>query len=349
LVTSQTEFLKTLGEVDVEKLELDRLQKVGAGAIPPNVILERKYTVQKLESRLAADREALKLHGLNDQQVQSIETDRKLLRTLEIFAPSLEGTADSEFRLTDARLQPVSYQPTDVADALPTAADDAPDQPAPLANARRMILEELKVHQGQALNAGEPLCVLADYSRLYIEGQAFERDSPAIVAARERGWHVTAEFEGDSAASQLHDLPIAYVANAVDVEARTLHFYVDLPNHMLPPPPGTEDSPFITWKYRPGQRLELAVPVEEWVDQLVLPVEAVAQEGAEAYVFLQNGKRFDRKSVHVRHRDQHSVVIANDGSLFPSDVVALRGAHQLQMALKNKSGGGVDPHAGHTH
>ena len=51
----------------------------------------------------------------------------------------------------------------------------------------------------------------------------------------------------------------------------------------------------------------------------------------------------------VDYRDQSSTVIANDGSLFPGDIVALKGAHQMQMALKNKSGGGVDPHAGHTH
>jgi hypothetical protein len=53
--------------------------------------------------------------------------------------------------------------------------------------------------------------------------------------------------------------------------------------------------------------------------------------------------------VHVQYRDQTSVVIANDGSLFTGDVVAMRSAHQMQMALKNKSGGGVDPHAGHNH
>jgi len=29
--------------------------------------------------------------------------------------------------------------------------------------------------------------------------------------------------------------------------------------------------------------------------------------------------------------------------------VARTGAHQMLMALKNKSGGGVDPHAGHNH
>jgi hypothetical protein len=51
----------------------------------------------------------------------------------------------------------------------------------------------------------------------------------------------------------------------------------------------------------------------------------------------------------VIYRDQAYAVIKNDGSVFPGDIVAQRGAHQLQMALKNKSGGGADPHAGHNH
>ena len=93
----------------------------------------------------------------------------------------------------------------------------------------------------------------------------------------------------------------------------------------------------------------MRVPVEEWTAQIVLPVEAIAREGAESFVFQQNGKHFDRVPVHVRYRDSSHAVIASDGSLFPGDVVALRGAHQMQMALKNKSGGGVDPHAGHNH
>jgi cobalt-zinc-cadmium efflux system membrane fusion protein len=42
-------------------------------------------------------------------------------------------------------------------------------------------------------------------------------------------------------------------------------------------------------------------------------------------------------------------VVAQDGSLFPGDVVALTGAAQLQMALRNRSGGAIDPHAGHSH
>jgi len=35
--------------------------------------------------------------------------------------------------------------------------------------------------------------------------------------------------------------------------------------------------------------------------------------------------------------------------LFPGDTIAMTAAQQLQLALKNKSGGAIDPHAGHTH
>jgi hypothetical protein len=76
-------------------------------------------------------------------------------------------------------------------------------------------------------------------------------------------------------------------------------------------------------------------------------VEAVAGDGAEFFVFMQNGSRFDRRPVHVEYRDQFSVVIANDGSLFPGDIVAMTGAHLMQMALKKRSAPAV-PH-GHSH
>ncbi len=111
----------------------------------------------------------------------------------------------------------------------------------------------------------------------------------------------------------------------------------------------TEGQRFISWKYRLGQRLQLQVPVEVWENEIVVPVDAVVKEGADWFVFQQNGKHFDRVPVHIKHRDQTAAVIASDGSIFPGDVIALKSAHQMQMAIKNKSGGGADPHAGHTH
>jgi membrane fusion protein, heavy metal efflux system len=106
---------------------------------------------------------------------------------------------------------------------------------------------------------------------------------------------------------------------------------------------------YVEWRYKPGQRMQLRVPVEEWPERIVLPTEAVAQEGVENYVFRANGDHFDRQAVHVEHRDSQSVVIANDGALFPGERIAMSAAQQLQLALKNKAHGAIDPHAGHSH
>jgi multidrug efflux pump subunit AcrA (membrane-fusion protein) len=95
--------------------------------------------------------------------------------------------------------------------------------------------------------------------------------------------------------------------------------------------------------------MQLRVPVEELPERIVLPTEAVAQDGLENYVFRVNGDHFDRQPVKVDYRDPQWVVVANDGSLFPGEKIALSAAQQLQLALKNKSGGAIDPHAGHNH
>ena len=140
-----------------------------------------------------------------------------------------------------------------------------------------------------------------------------------------------------------------FLANQIDPVSRALRFYVRLPNRVIRKSQDADGRLFLDWKFKPGQRLQFLVPMEKWKDRIVLPVDAVAQEGAETFVFQQNGDHFDRRAVHVEYQDQFWVVIANDGSLFPGDTVAFAGAHQMQMALKNKAGGGVDPHAGHNH
>ena len=122
-----------------------------------------------------------------------------------------------------------------------------------------------------------------------------------------------------------------------------------LPNRVVRRDTTPDGRGFVYWQFKPGQRTQVRIPVEEWTDRIVLPVEAVAQEGAEAYVFEANDDHFDRRPVHVEYRDQEWVVIANDGSLQLGNTVAMSGAHQMQLALKNKAGGGVDPHAGHNH
>jgi len=338
LVQAQTGFLQTLGELDVERREIARLTDVAqSGAIPRSRLLEREYAKEKLEALLGAQSEALRLHGLSESQVEQIARDRHLLKELQVFAPAPDEHSSDELRLARQPFQQVAWQPE--AGRLEPHAPSTP-----------LVISDLHVHKGQSVAAGETLCVLSDYSDLYIEGLAFEQDAGAIAAAAARQWTVTAVMEQPGGRHQFLDaLRIIRLSNEVDPDSRTLRFYVRLPNEIESSTASEDGHRFIGWRYRPGQRLQLQVPVEEWPDSIVLPVDAVTREGAEFYVFQQNGDHFDRVTVHVKYRDQTSVVIASDGSLFPGDVVALRGAHQMQMALKNRSGGGVDPHAGHTH
>lgn len=338
LVNAQTEFVKTLGELEVEEREIKRLQSVTqSGAIAGKLLLDREYARDKLTALLRAQREALKLHGLSEAQVDQIATERRLLRELQVFAPSIDSHGDDELKLTGRLVRQASFQQ-------PVAPADI-EQP----HSGPLILQQLDVHKGQSVNAGETLCILTDYDKLFIEGMAFEQDVSQLREASAKEWSVDAVFQqADDKTEVVKGLKLAYLANNVDLTSRTLHFYVRLPNEV------TKDrrdqgNRYVEWKYLPGQRLQLRIPVEEWPDQIVLPVDAVAREGAESFVFQQNGDHFDRIPVHVKYRDQYSAVIENDGSLFPGDVVALRGAHQMQMALKNKAGGGVDPHAGHNH
>jgi membrane fusion protein, heavy metal efflux system len=337
LVDTQTQFLKTLSELDVEKREIARLEAITqSGAISAKTLIERRYSKEKIEAYLGSMREALKLHGLSDSQIATIESERKLLRDLTIETPDIDSRSKNE----ELRLSHIPFRTTSFV-STPTEK--------PVVSRRPLIIEDLKVQKGQGVTSGEMLCSLSDFSSLYIEGQAFEQDAPMVTHAAQNGWMIDAIVQTTGNPEVIPGLKLAFVGNSVDPTTRTLSFYVDLPNQILRDEKNDQGQRFLTWKFRIGQRLQLQVPVDVWEDQLVLPVDAVVKDGADWYAFQQNGDHFDRIAVHVKHRDQAHVVVDNDGVLFPGDVVALRAAHQLQMALKNKSGGAVDPHAGHSH
>ena len=340
LVQAQTEFLKTIGELEVERREIKRLtDATSTGAVAKIKLIERQYEEEKLTAHLRAQQEALRLHGLSERQVQQIASERRLLRELQIAVPFPDRHSDDELKLTGSAVRRAAFQ---------EAALQPP--PAPEPEKAPLVISDLKVHKGQAVAAGETLCVLSDMRQLYIEGQAFEQDMELLEHATNQGWPITAiQPTHGNEPVVIENLQVAYLDNRVNAETRALKFFVGLPNSIVRTVRSEDGQRFIGWRFKPGQRMQLRIPVEEWANRIVLPVDAVAKEGAEYFVFMENGDHFDRRTVHVEYRDQFNVVVANDGSLFEGDVVAFTGAHQMQMALKNKSGGAVDPHAGHNH
>jgi cobalt-zinc-cadmium efflux system membrane fusion protein len=314
LVVAQSDFLKTAEELDVVKREVNRLQQVTSqGAIAGKTWLERKYEQDKLEGVLRSQRQQLLLHGLTASQIDGILANHTLVSSITVSVPS---PAEETSGQTPERL---------------------------------LQVEQLKVQPGQHVAEGQTLSTLGDYAELHIEGKAFEDDAPALIRAADHKWTATAMIAASGQKpTKVTGLKILYLANRIDPETRAFLFYVRLPNRLVRDRTDGGHR-FSDWQFRPGQRVQLLVPVEQWTDRIVLPVDAVVQDGAESYVFEEHDGHFDRRTVRVEYRDQHSVVLANNGALKPGVAVAVAGAYQLHLAMKNKAGGAVAPHAGHRH
>ena len=312
LVESQRNFLRSVEELDVVETELKRLESIG-DAIPGKVVLAQKYRKQQLDAAIHAQREGLLLHGLSEQQVSDITQNRSLLESLTIVAP--QGTGDCVIEDSEHLFN----------------------------------VQKLNVKPGQQVPAGTTLCVLGDHCRLYIEGKAFEEDAELLNQVMLEHRKVSAvRISRGTDRDTVNDLEILYLSDSVESDTRALHFYIGLPNKLIRDQK-KNDRRYIGWKYKPGQRFEVSIPVKHAADRIVLPVDAVVEEGAEAFVFQKNGKRFDRVEVTISDRDQRQVEIRDDGSLYPGDIIAGSGAYEMHLDMKNKAGGGIDPHAGHSH
>lgn len=168
IVDAQFAYLQTLEAIDVENKEIARLESIRSGVIAEKVVLERKFERQKLEARARAERQALLLLGLAEEQVEGIAHSRKLLHEFQVVAPlPHDETAEEHDEDGGPR----------VGESLSTPA---------------LILDELSVQRGDAVVAGQALCTLADLSLLYLEGRAFERDAAALSRATTEGWTVSA-------------------------------------------------------------------------------------------------------------------------------------------------------------
>jgi membrane fusion protein, heavy metal efflux system len=317
LVAAQSEYLRTVEELDVMRREVARIEKVTAsGAIAGKTLLARQYELQKTSALLHSQQQALILHGLTEKQVADIAASRKLLQNVMIVAPEPPERAKSG------------------PEALP------------------MEIAELTAEQGQQVVAGEPLCVLTDHASLYVEGKAFAEDAGKLQEAAKLGSPITAMVQDDGKEARPVDgLKILYVENEVERESRALRFYAMLPNELVRNETMPDGHRFVGWRYKPGQRVELLVPVERWKDRVVLPVDAVVKDGVDCYVFEKKGECFERRPVHVEYRDQRFAVLGGEKSLAPGETIVASGAYQMHLALKNRKGGAEkdDKHVGCSH
>lgn len=331
---SQAELFKATRETELVLEQRQRLTSAGsAGAIPQSRLIELDQSLRRLEASVRSYRQDLIARGIRPEQIDQI-IEGNFVTEIEVLAPPLVG-----------------------------------DRPA---DAGMGVFEvgDLQVELGTQVQAGQTLVMLADHQQLWISGKAFKREAPYLARAAEENWEVEVEFaedapgawedtlgaQGDTLGAQGdklgagEDAPqrfaIRHLANAVDPDSRTFQFVIPLRNESRSYE--RDGKRFVVWRYRPGQRVRLNVPVEELKDVIVVPAGAIVREGPEAYLFRQNGDLFDRLAVRVLHEDRATVVIANDGSVAPGWFVAQNSAASLNRVLKAQAASGT-PVGFHVH
>ncbi|MCS7045079.1 MAG: HlyD family efflux transporter periplasmic adaptor subunit [Gemmataceae bacterium] len=314
----QTELFKTCQEILLVQEQKKRLTSPDViAAVPEAKLVEVDNQLRRLTVAAQAYRADLRTRGLTAGQIDAIA----------------QGTFATEI---DVRVgQPVADAAAPSAGPIRTTA-----APRPLAAEPTWEIQQWNVELGQQVQAGQSLCLLSDHRTLLVEGRAFRHEAPLIERAAREGWPIHLDFlerDGDDWPTLDQTLLIRHIANTFDPASRTLAYYVALANQSRSFV--KNGRTFHLWRFRPGQKVRVYVPVAKLDDVFVLPAEAVVRDGPNAYVFRQNGDLFERKPVHVVHEDRRQVVVANDGSVPAGVWVAHNGAVALQRALAAGAGG----------
>ncbi len=320
LQNTQAELFRATREIQLITEQHARLEGlVKSGGIPEARLIELDSQLRRQKTLIQSYQQDLLTRGLNPEQIKNV-ADGTFVSTIDIVAPPV---IDHSKKGGD--IQPVAFQSLGI----------NVEGPA-------FEVQELNVELGQQVQAGQLLSTLANHQALFIEGHAFKREASFLAKAAENKWPIKCTFaEDDQIDWPAFDqtLQIRHLANSIDSTSRTFNFFIPLSNQSRAYE--KDNQTFIVWRFRPGQRVRLQVPVEELKDVLILPSSAIVREGPEAYVFQQNGDLFNRLAVHVLHEDRLQVVVANDGSVKPGLYLAQSSAASLNRVLKAQAASGI--------
>lgn len=327
LQSTQTQLFKAKQETAIVQAEIDRLSRaVNSGAVSKSKLIALKSDITRQNTLIQSSRQELLTRGLTPDQVQQIESG-SFVSTVEVVAPPVRDAQAASIRPTTSPVQQASLLTE-----------------APQNNDVAYEVQELSVELGQQVQAGQLLANLSNHHLLYIVGHAFKREATFLERAAQEQRSIDIEFAEDETGSwpELQQtFEIRHLSNSIDTESRTFDFFIPLTNQSRAFK--KDGNTFLVWRFRPGQRTRIHVPVEKYDDVFVLAAAAVVREGPEAYVFRQNGDLFKQIPVHVVHEDRRQIVIANDGSITPGSYLAQSAAASLNRVLKAQTASGEQP------
>lgn len=373
LTEAQSRLLDVLTRLEVVQQEVARLAPLAKdGVVSGAKKRGLEYELKQLKAQQATLVQELRGRGLPEAMIGQILKDKQMATTLTVYAPDF--------------VQAIA--------------------PGQALSSTGYSIEHLRVHPGKSVVRGTDLCSVAYHAELYIQGTAFEDDLPILNKIAENDWDISVELHGihggHTARDVLNSVKLLRVDNHVDQKTQSVHFYAGLRNSVTRTKKSRGQS-FEQWRFRPGQRLHLRLPVERWENQIILPADAVVVDGPNVIVFAEHHHEDDHEDDHedempvagvspstqmasvesvndgearllvgeahddhddhdhevfielepvplrLLYRDDHSVVIADDGQIDADMEIALNNAQKLYLAMKMQAEGGGGHHHHHDH
>ena len=306
LQKTQSELFRATQETKLLRQQIDRLSGVArSGAVAESRLIDIRNQLTRQQTLIQAHQQDLLTRGLTRQHIEQV-ADGEFVSTIAIVAPPGKESASPET---------LAYE-----------------------------VQELSVELGQQVQAGQRLAELSNHRSLYVVGHAFKREATFLEQAAQERRPVEVEFvedEGGSWPELEQTFVIRHLSGEIDPESRTFDFFIPLRNQSRSYERNGET--FFVWRFRPGQRVRLHVPVEQYDNVIVIPAGGIVREGPEAYVFRQDGDLFKRIAVQVLYEDKRYAVIANDGNIALGSYLAQNSAASLNRVLKAQAASGEQP------
>lgn len=235
-MAQQMELLSQCQKLEIVEQELARLAQVAEGLVT-KTIRETEFEKRQLETQIESMVKTLTLSGFAEEDIRRIVLkEHRLIRQVTIPVPLVH---DDRLCTQSTLLVRDTEAPADA--AVSQAPVGCGEECCGESGLSHLQLVQLFVKKGQRVSAGEQLSRIADMTRLYLCGRAWDYDEAVLMESLAKNVPVDAVFRYHevrdrnplNSANILTGLRIKYVDNTIDADTRTLNFFVEFQNELL--------------------------------------------------------------------------------------------------------------------
>jgi RND family efflux transporter MFP subunit len=344
----QQELIKTHGTLQTATAALERVQQLSDKVVARKELLAAQTEHQHALSAYDAALRKLRTYGVTAAQVHTmlssgltqpvlanlgLSQQAAVQKYLVLGKPNELFTLEAEYRQKQAEVESLKRQLQilgfSTANITALLQRGTPDSVLTLAAPISGAISARRAVPGAMVESAEKLIELIDTAVVWVEGDVAEHLLTAVRPGQQARVRVAAYPEA------IFTGTVRTMGRTVDPDKRTVHLWIDVINpqgHLLP-----------------EMFADVTLVTQVAAEALVVPLNAVLTEGAEQFVFVENGDMYVRQSLVLGLRDDRYVEVL-DG-LFPGDRIVVRGGYELNTArlAATQPGAGGHDHSTHAH